>query len=174
MVAKKDRKLAELILYVSERSEGDPYFGATKLNKILFFSDFLFFQKSGRSITNQEYQHLPNGPAPRRLVQVRSEMKKVGDLATKERYVNGLRQVRTLAIREPDLSGFDGSEIAMVDFVIRKLWKETATGVSDLSHALLGWRLAEEGETIPYETVFLSEREITQEEADYALELLEA
>jgi Protein of unknown function (DUF4065) len=173
MVAKKDRKLAELILYVSERCEQDQYFGATKLNKILFYADFLFFQKTGRSITGQEYRRLPNGPAPKRLVPVRQQLDDAGDLAVKERHINGLRQVRTLAIREPDLSGFDGDEIAMVDYVITKLWNETAAGASDLSHGLLGWKLAEDSETIPYETVFLSERKITREEADYALQLIE-
>ena len=34
-------KFRELILYIAQESEGDPNFGATKLNKILFFCDFL-------------------------------------------------------------------------------------------------------------------------------------
>ncbi|HZQ34888.1 MAG TPA: hypothetical protein VFD32_03070 [Dehalococcoidia bacterium] len=45
------RKLGELILYVAEKSSDDPRFGATKLNNILFFSDFLAFGQLGRSIT---------------------------------------------------------------------------------------------------------------------------
>jgi hypothetical protein len=173
MVAKKDRKLAELILYVAERSEADRFFGAIKLNKILFYADFLFHQKTGRSITGQEYQRLPNGPAPRRLVPVRDALEKAGDLALRTRFVGGLKQVRAIAIREADLSPFSGEEIAMVDFVIEALRGLTAAESSELSHAELGWKLAEEGETIPYSTVFLSERKITQEEADFALQLAE-
>jgi hypothetical protein len=39
----KDRKLAELILFISERSEGDPRFGEEKLKRILFNADFSAF-----------------------------------------------------------------------------------------------------------------------------------
>jgi hypothetical protein len=35
-----DEKLRELILYVSTLSENDPNFGAAKLNKLLFYTDF--------------------------------------------------------------------------------------------------------------------------------------
>jgi hypothetical protein len=61
-----------------------------------------------------------------------------------------------------------------VDHVIRVLWDHSATDASELSHTLTGWRLARDGNTIPYETVFLSERKLTREEADYALELVAA
>jgi len=40
-VIPNDRKFQELLLYVAARCEGAPTFGATKLNKILFFADFL-------------------------------------------------------------------------------------------------------------------------------------
>lgn|GEM_PF-921541 len=167
------QKARELIRYVSERCEADRHFGATKLNKILFFADFLFYQKSGRSITGQDYQRLPSGPAPR-LLPVRQTLVDAGDLAVRERLTHGRTQLRTIAIREVDLSGFGGDEIAVVDHVIRVLWDHSAAEASDLSHTLTGWRLARDGETIPYETVFLSERKLTQEEADYALQLVAA
>ncbi len=174
MTTERDKKLGELILYVSERCEADRHFGATKLNKILFFADFLFYQKSGRSITGQAYQRLPNGPAPRRLIPVRQALVEAGDLAMRERLTHGHTQLRTVAAREADLSGFGADEIAVVDHVIRVLRNHSATDASELSHTLTGWKLARDGDTIPYETVFLSERRLTREEADYALELVAA
>ena len=69
-----DDKLKELMLYVVEKSETDPTFGAIKLNKILFFSDFLMYWKTGKSITGQEYMKLERGPAPRRLLPVQKEL----------------------------------------------------------------------------------------------------
>ena len=62
-----DTKMRELILYVASKSQHDPKFGSTKLNKILFFADFAFYFKHGRSVTGQEYMRLKHGPAPRRL-----------------------------------------------------------------------------------------------------------
>src|ERR1035438_9553158 len=42
-----DVKLGELIIYISKKSAGDSRFGATKLNKLLYFSDFLSFGNFG-------------------------------------------------------------------------------------------------------------------------------
>ena len=46
-----DAKLRELILYVAERCENDPDFGALKLNKILFNADFIAYALTGKAIT---------------------------------------------------------------------------------------------------------------------------
>src|SRR5204863_5344149 len=81
----KDRKLAELILFISERSEGDPRFGAGKLNKLLFYSDFGSYRLLGKSITGQQYQKLSNGPAPRRLAAVRDALVARHELAIREK-----------------------------------------------------------------------------------------
>ena len=46
-------KLRELMLYITQKSEGDPRFGKTKLLKILVEADFTFYARTGRSITGQ-------------------------------------------------------------------------------------------------------------------------
>jgi hypothetical protein len=38
-----EQKMKELILYISQKCADDTKFGATKLNKILYFSDFLAY-----------------------------------------------------------------------------------------------------------------------------------
>src|SRR5438067_8225208 len=95
-----DRKLAELILYISQKCANDPTFGATKLNKILCYSDFVFYAYHHRGITNVEYQKLPNGPAPRRLIPVRDKLIKNGDLALQAVVLkSGETQKRTVNVR---------------------------------------------------------------------------
>ena len=64
-----DVKFRELVLYVARKSEADPRFGATKLNKILFYADFWAYSKLGRSISGQKYRRLDQGLALRRLLQ---------------------------------------------------------------------------------------------------------
>ena len=64
----QDEKLRELIVYISWRSRKDPNFGAIKLNKLLFFADTAAYRELGKSITGSEYQHLPEGPCPRRIL----------------------------------------------------------------------------------------------------------
>ena len=60
---RRDKKLKELVLYIAQKSEDDPSFGATKLNKILFAADFYFFGQTGRSITGASYVHRGKGRA---------------------------------------------------------------------------------------------------------------
>ena len=69
-----DAKLRELILLISSLSEGDPTFGAVKLNKLLFHCDFSAYLTYGRPITGQEYFALKQGPAPRRLLPITKRM----------------------------------------------------------------------------------------------------
>ena len=42
-------KLKELILHIAKECCDDPTFGATKLNKILWWADFLFYRATGPS-----------------------------------------------------------------------------------------------------------------------------
>jgi hypothetical protein len=160
-----DEKFQELVLYISQKCATDPTFGAIKLNKILFYSDFLTFAKSGVAITGFAYQRLQNGPAPRRLVPVRNKMIQQRILALQEvQLKNGRVQKRTVNLREANLNIFTGAEIAMVDFIIDSLSDCDAQTVSDISHRMVGWQIAVEGEEIAYETVFLSNEPLSEGE----------
>jgi hypothetical protein len=167
-----DQKLGELILYISKKSVNDPDFGAVKLNKILYFSDFFAYGNWGKAITGAEYQHLRLGPAPRRLLPVRAQLEKDGALARQNVQLIGERkQVRTVNLREPNLDLFTAREISLVDDVIEQLAGRNADDVSELSHREVGWKSTREGETIPYGTIFLSDRPPTEAELWRAKEL---
>lgn len=167
-----DRKLGELILYISEKSGGDDRFGATKLNKLLFFADFSAYWQLGRPITNQAYFRLSEGPAPRRLLPVRKDLEDAGDLVVSDRTYHGRSQKRTVPLRSADLSMFRADEIAIVDQLIEDFWGLNAREISDLSHRFAGWKLAADQENIPYQAAFISSRPLTDAEKRYALELV--
>jgi hypothetical protein len=169
-----DRKFRELILHIARESERDEHFGATKLNKILFYSDFWAYRKLGRSITGQQYQKLDKGPAPRRLLPVVRRMEARGECVVAEREYFGRTQKILLARREPELSLFSGAEIAIVHQVLARLAGLSATDVSELSHQFIGWQLAGEGEDIPYSTALLGQpRPPTPAEIEYGERLAE-
>lgn len=75
-----EARFRELILYISQKCADDSTFGSVKLNKILFFSDFLTYAEFGEPITGFVYQKLANGPAPNRLLPIRNDMIEKGDL----------------------------------------------------------------------------------------------
>ena len=163
----EDRKLKELMLYIAKKSEGDPTFGAVKLNKILWAADFIAYGKTGQAITGQEYFRLPNGPAPRKLKPVRGSMLAAKECAIQRRDHHGRQQQRMIALRDPDLSDFSGEHIAIVDEVLSRLHGRSAAEVSEWSHRFPGWKAAEDRETIPYSTIFVSSRKLTEREREY-------
>ena len=155
-----DRRLAELILYIAEKCERDPNFGATKLNKILAFADFSAYFETGRPITGAEYMRLPQGPVPRRLRPVRAELEARHEIAMRVVSVGKYQQQRVVPLRSPDLSIFTAAEIAAVDKIVDAFWNHTATQVSEFSHGI-AWKVAENKAPIPYEAVFLSDEPLT-------------
>jgi uncharacterized phage-associated protein len=165
-------KLAELILYISDRHEMDETFGSVRLAKTLFYADFLYYLKAGRPITGERYIRMQNGPVPDSFMRTRDRLQLAGDLVVKTRLVmGGFTQKRPIAIREPDLSAFTADEIAMVDYVLSQLQGRSATDVSNLTHRFEAWQLAQDGEEIPYETALLSDQEPTTEDYAHAREL---
>lgn len=146
-----DRKFRELVVLIARKSEGDKQFGATKLNKLLFYADFLSYLNFGRSITKHVYQRLRNGPAPRRLLPILDEMETAGDIVRADRQYYGKTQKVVLAKREPDTSCFTSRELSLINDVIQDFWNMNATQMSEKSHQFRGWQLAEDKEEIPYQ-----------------------
>lgn len=145
-------KMKELILYVSEKLSDDKKFCSTKLNKVLFFTDFLRYRIVKKTITGKEYWKLPFGPAPKCFVPLREEMINEGSLEIILRDYWGKSQKVPVAKRKPNLAVFTADEISLVDFVIEQLRPLDANECSLHSHKYLElfWDLAEYKESIPH------------------------
>ena len=103
---------------------------------------------------------------------MRDKMKRKGDLGFQIVALRGGRtQNRAVNLRAPNLSVFSAEQISLVDRIIEELWDLDAEAVSDLSHRMMGWRLADLNETIPYETVFISSEPLTETDVQRAREL---
>ena len=72
------QKFRAALLYVARESKDDIRFGLTKLNKILYFSDFKAFAILGCAITGATYRRLDYGPVPSVLLDVLCEMEAEG------------------------------------------------------------------------------------------------
>ncbi len=163
------KKFEELILLIARECKDHTFFGAAKLNKILFFCDFMAFAELGKPITGAEYIALDHGPVPRLLVQIRDDMADTGDIIIDHRG----NQERLVAKRNANWSLFSPAEQFVIHDVIRKLEDENADGVSELSHKFLGWKAARSEQlgtgrspTIPYESVFVRNRRPVEAEIE--------
>lgn len=151
-----DAKFKELVLYICHRSHADKRFGATKLNKLLFYADFIAYLKFGQPITGHPYRRLDKGPVPRRILPLLKEMQAKGDVAISTHDFHGKTQKRTLALRDADVSCFTAPEIALVTSLIDDFWGMNAKQMSEVSHQFRGWKLAADGEDIPYQVALVS------------------
>lgn len=156
-------RLKEMIIYISGKCQDDIYFGATKLNKILFKSDFRSFKRRGQPITGTAYFRLRAGPAPRAMVPIMRELHAEDAIATQRRWVWGREQRRPIALRPANLRIFDGEDIAIVDEVIAELWNLSATEASRESHGIQ-WVTRDNQDPIPYETALLSDEPPTADD----------
>jgi hypothetical protein len=155
-------KFKELVLYVATKSTDDPNFSATKLNKLLCFSDFYAYARLGQPITGATYRALQYGPVPRELSDVQQELRGSNEAVTQCVDRLGYTQRRLIPLRAPNLQLFTAAEIALVDEVIDEFWNHSAGAVSQRSHReLVGWQLAPAGGDIPYASVFLASPSLT-------------
>lgn len=169
LVKSDTQKVTELILLISELSEGDEYFGSTKLNKLLFFSDFVTYQKQGTSISGQKYEAMPEGPMLQNYYEVRDNLVESGEIVVREKDFWGYSQHRTIALRTADVSVFSSEELNIIARIVNQYRDVSASQISSESHNFIGWQLVDIGEEIPYHTALVSTRELTKFEWEYPL-----
>jgi hypothetical protein len=164
-----ENKFRELIVYIANRSQDDRFFGAVKLNKILYYADFYAHRRLGRSISGADYQKLPEGPAPRQLLQARASLLSDDSVRMENRQVFNHVQQRLVPNRPEHPGVLTDEEAELVDEVLAALWNKNAKEVSAMSHEELGWKLVSDYETIPYRTAFLSSEPLTQDQVERAM-----
>jgi Antitoxin SocA-like, Panacea domain len=160
----KDKRLRELAIYISDKSSGDESFGATKLNKLLFYSDFLAYLNFGEPITGSDYFKLPNGPAPKRWLPIKESMVEQGDAKIKEEEFYGFPQQKLIPLRPANLKDFKAESLTLVDKIIALHKGKTAAEISNESHGFVGWQLACNKEVIPYQVARVSRRPLSDKE----------
>lgn len=150
------QKLKELIVYICAKNEKNPRFGSTVLNKMLYFSDFYWYAITGKPITNDNYIRREWGPTPEHLVDARKELEEANVLQMEDRKFFGKVQKRPVVVgSEFKFEEITVDEKAFVDFVVERFENFTGREISDYSHNL-PWKVLENEDVIPYETVFAS------------------
>ncbi len=161
-------KLRELVLYIALRSDGDAYFGVTKLNKLLFAIDVEALRQRGTTVTGQTYLKYEHGPVPQGISAALEALQDTGALVVRAGNVGGYTQRRPFALKDPDLDVFRPAEVALVDRVLETYRGYTASYLSQLSHQTLGYRSVEMREPIPLGFELIAERPLTARERAYA------
>jgi uncharacterized phage-associated protein len=150
-------KFRELVVYVAERFGDDPPLGDVKLNKILYFSDFLAYNRLGRPITGARYQKQKLGPIAVPLLPAREQLEEEDAVRVeKKRWPDLLKAQTVTRARRKAKDLFSKEEREIIDSVIEELRPATADEASDLSHERSpGWALSDMRADIPYHTALV-------------------
>lgn len=142
-------RLKNLLLYVIEQM-GEVF--QTKMNKVLFYIDFLSYRESGMSISGLAYNAIEFGPVPQRWDRVYSAF---DEIVPESRLVHDQESTALTASAEADMTCFTEQERAIIDTVCAKMGGLSAHDISELSHKEPAWqRHLHQVETIPYEEAF--------------------
>ena len=142
-------RLKNLLLYIIEQM-GEVF--QTKMNKVLFYIDFLSYRENGMAISGLAYNAIDFGPVPQRWDRVYSAFDEVVPLP---KLVRDQESTALTASVEPDIACFTEQERAIIDTVCAKMKDLSAQDISELSHNEPAWqRHLHQAETIPYVEAF--------------------
>lgn len=150
-------KFKNVLLYILERCAGKPNVGETVLYKLLYFSDFNYYELYEEHLTGAKYRKLPYGPVPQKLDSIINKMIDQHQLKRIKTEYHGYPQTRFLPLEKADLRKLKASEKEVIDRVIEQMSDWSASAVSNYSHKDIPWQASKEGEEINYELVFYRE-----------------
>lgn len=123
----------------------------TKLNKEMFYSDFLHYKRHGQSISGLCYQAIQYGPVPFHYDTIYDNVK---DLQREEVTAGDLDYVLFKAAK-PDISVLDDKEVATIMEVSRRLAPMSRKEVVTLVHKETAWQqYKDKHQLIPYSEAF--------------------
>lgn len=146
-----------VLLYILEKCAGKPNVGETVLYKLLYFSDFNYYELYEEHLTGAKYKKLPFGPVPHKLHTVINQMIEEGTLKRVKTEYHGYPQTRYLPLEKADLQRLKASETDIIDRVIEQMSDWSAAAISNYSHKDLPWEVTDEGNDISYELAFYRE-----------------
>lgn len=147
-------KFTEMVVYFSEKIE--PF--KTKMNKLLFYADFLMFKQSCFSISGMRYKAIDMGPVPNNFQSLFEYLSNKGeiDIYTTE-FSNGYTGEQFKARKDRPFKAdlFSANELEILEKVA-KVFKETSTNdIIELSHLEEAWKKNESKKSvISYEYAF--------------------
>ena len=166
------QRLKQIILYVAERCSSARFFGAIKLNKIIWRADFVSFAKRHVPVTGREYCCQKFGPALKEMLPVYREMLASGAIVVERRdYGDGIVEHRTIGLDRPIVNLFSQENLSFVDEAISHYWGMTRMETSDESHGM-AWKTQANSDQMPYELAFLSDEPLSTTQRSHVESLI--
>lgn len=129
-------KFSQMIVYFSEKLE--PY--KTKLNKLLFYSDFAHYKYYGRSISGIRYRAIDMGPVPNNFQSLFEQIQEQGAIEIQNKELsNDIFGEQFVKKSEFNKEMFSESEMEILQKVESRFKTSTTKEIIQLSHQEEAW-----------------------------------
>jgi transcriptional regulator with XRE-family HTH domain len=150
-------KFKQVLLYILEKCAGKPNVGETVLYKLLYFTEFNYYEVYEEHLVGSTFRKLPFGPVPQKLDSILTQMQEQGQLKMIKTDYYDLVQKRYIPLVKPDLTLLKASEKETIDQVVNQLSDFSAKAISEYSHKDMPWKATKDGDIIDYELAFYRE-----------------
>jgi hypothetical protein len=167
-------KFKAMVHYIVDSCEEPMRLGATRLNKICWYSDTYAYRLKGRSITGETYVKRKRGPVPKTILRIIRELEREGKIHVREHEFLPSKKIRLfVSLEDADRSVFEADEAEIIDLVRKHICEEhTAASISEASHDCI-WEAANDGEEIPMAATLVAQRaELTDTVSTWAKDVI--
>ena len=143
-------KIKNILLFFIEKGHG---VFITKMNKLVFYTDFLSYRMLGRGMTGLGYKAIQHGPVPVRWDRIYSFFDEIHQEIVV--FSDGREGTMLKSNLSPDLSDFNEEEKKILEAVYFRFKNESPTQISETSHHEEAWKqYIDSGQLISYEKAF--------------------
>jgi len=127
-------KLKNILLFFIERGNGVFF---TKMNKLLFYTDFLAYRIMGKGMTGLSYKAIAHGPVPLRWDRIYSFYDDINQEIVQ--FQDGRAGTKLVSSLSPDMAELSAEEVKILEYVFERFKNETPTQISETSHHEEAW-----------------------------------
>lgn len=129
-------KVSQVIAYFNDKID----LFKTKLNKLLFYADFIMYQRTGHSLTGIKYRAIPYGPVPAEYEKLYLKLQDDQKINIVEvAFDNGNFGEIIKSNQIAELDSFSETEIKALEDIINRFKGLTTKQVVDISHTEIAW-----------------------------------
>lgn len=144
-------KFKNVLLYLLDKVGAKPNVGETVLYKLLYFIDFDYYEKYGKSLIGAQYIKNHYGPTPISFKKIVETMQADQQLDVVSGSYFKYKQRKYMPMTQADLAGLSAQELEHINEVIQRLGDKSAKELSEYSHMDTPWLATELGKPIEYQ-----------------------
>lgn len=149
-----EKKYKNVVLFFAKKVQNGTL-GKLKMMKLLYFLDFDFFEKYGKSVTGDSYLRFEHGPVPQNAEKILKMMNDKEIKITKIKVADGYNDKQHIeAIKDFDMNVFSKEELMMLEEVADKWEKFTGSEMKTASHGEAPWIATEPNGIIDYNLAY--------------------